>query len=110
MALSGVAHALTTDRASIHVAYGDVVGRTQVYLGREELELLDRAAAETGASRSELIRRAIRKTFGGQSQEARLDALRRSAGSWKRRSFSGSEYVDTLRGDLNERLRRIGLE
>lgn len=87
------------------------MGRTQVYLGQEELGLLDRAAGETGASRSELIRRAIRKTFGEQSQEARLEALRQSAGSWKRRRFrSGSEYVDDLRGDLNERLRRVGLE
>jgi len=86
------------------------MSRTQIYLGQEELELLDRATAETGASRSELIRRAIRRTFGQQSQDARLDALRRSAGSWKRRGFTGSDYVDALRGDLNERLRRVGLE
>jgi Arc/MetJ-type ribon-helix-helix transcriptional regulator len=84
--------------------------RTQVYLGQDELGLLDHAAAETGASRSELIRRAIRKTFGQESEEARLETLRRKAGSWKRRRFNGSEYVDALRGDLNERLRRIGLE
>jgi predicted nucleic acid-binding protein len=42
-------------------------------------------------------------------QKARLEALRRSAGSWKGRRFSGSEYVDALRGDLDERLRRLGL-
>jgi Arc/MetJ-type ribon-helix-helix transcriptional regulator len=86
------------------------MGRTQVYLGQEELGLLDRVAAETGASRSELIRRAIRRTFGQQSQEARLEAVRLSAGSWKQRRFTGSEYVDALRGDLNERLRRVGFE
>jgi Arc/MetJ-type ribon-helix-helix transcriptional regulator len=86
------------------------MSRTQVYLGEEELGLLDRAAAESGASRSELIRRAIRTTFGERSQEARLDALRRSAGTWKRRRFTGSEYVDAVRGDLNERLTRVGLE
>jgi Arc/MetJ-type ribon-helix-helix transcriptional regulator len=90
--------------------YSGVMSRTQVYLGQEELKLLDRVAAETGASRSELIRRAIRTTFGKTSQEARLEALRRSAGSWKRRHFDGAEYVDALRGDLNERLRRVGLE
>jgi Ribbon-helix-helix protein, copG family len=93
-----------------NMVYSDAMGRTQIYLGREELGLLDRAAAETGASRSELIRRAIRRTFGEQSQEDRLEALRQSAGSWKRRRFNGSEYVDALRGDLNERLRRVGLE
>lgn len=93
-----------------HVMYSGVMERTQVYLGQEELGLLDRAAAETGASRSELIRRAIRRAFGEQPQEARLEALRRSAGSWQRRRFTGSEYVDALRGDLNERLRSVGLE
>jgi predicted nucleic acid-binding protein len=82
------------------------VGRTQVYLGQEELGLLDRVAAETGASRSELIRRAIRTTFGQELQEARLEAIRQSAGSWKRRRFSGAEYVDALPGDLSDRLRR----
>jgi hypothetical protein len=90
--------------------YGDTVGRTQVYLGQEELALLDCASAETGASRSELIRRAIRGTFGAESAHARLEALHRSAGSWKRRRFTGFEYVDAVRGDLNDRLKRVGLE
>lgn len=85
------------------------MGRTQVYLGEQEQALLDRAAEETGASRSELIRRAIRRTFGEESKEARLEALRSSAGSWKRRRFDGAGYVDQVRGDLNERLRRTGL-
>jgi Arc/MetJ-type ribon-helix-helix transcriptional regulator len=89
--------------------YSGVVARTQIYLGKEELELLDRAAAATGASRSELIRRAIRSTFGAPAKEARLEALRRSAGSWKGRRYTGAEYVDVVRGDLNERLRRVGL-
>jgi Arc/MetJ-type ribon-helix-helix transcriptional regulator len=86
------------------------MGRTQIYLGDEELELLDHARSATGASRSELIRRAIRATFGRRSIEDRLSALRRSAGSWKDRDFTGAEYVDSLRGDLGERLRRLGLE
>ena len=30
------------------------MSRTQIYLGEEELKLLDRASEETGASRSEL--------------------------------------------------------
>jgi metal-responsive CopG/Arc/MetJ family transcriptional regulator len=57
--------------------YRDTMRRTQVYLGAEDLELLDREAARTGASRSELIRRAIR--------------------------------VEARRGDLTERLKRVGL-
>jgi Arc/MetJ-type ribon-helix-helix transcriptional regulator len=86
------------------------MGRTQVYLGDEELELLDRAAQATGASRSELIRRAVRRTFGEGTRVERLRALEASAGSWKGRRLTGAEYVDVLRGDLNERLRRLGVE
>jgi len=36
-----------------------LVSRTQIYLGEDERELLDRASHETGASRSELVRRAV---------------------------------------------------
>jgi hypothetical protein len=92
------------------VVYSGVVGRTQVYLGTEELELLDRASRVAGASRSELIRRAIREAFGASSKTDRGRALAASAGSWRGRSFTGAEYVDAVRGDLNDRLRRLGLE
>ena len=90
--------------------YSGVVGRTQIYLGTEELELLDRVARATGASRSELIRRAVRSTFGDKTKAERLRALGASAGSWSDRRLTGAEYVDALRGDLNERLRRLGIE
>jgi ribbon-helix-helix CopG family protein len=86
------------------------VGRTQIYLGAGELELLDRAALVTGASRSELIRRAIRGTFGEKSKADRLRALDASAGSWIGRTQTGAEYVDAIRGDLNERLGRLGID
>ncbi len=92
------------------MVYSDTMGRTQIYLGREELELLDRVAEATGASRSELIRRAVRSTFGEMTKAERLRALEASAGSWRNRGFTGAEYVDAIRGDLNERLRRLGLE
>lgn len=84
--------------------------RTQVYLGSEELELLDRVGRITGASRSELIRRAIQRTYGKKSKADRLRALAASAGSWEGRRFSGAEYVDAIRGDLRERLVRLGNE
>ena len=90
--------------------YSGVVGRTQIYLGDDELELLDHAARATGASRSELIRRAVRQTFGAGTQAERLRALQASAGTWRDRDRTGAEYVDAVRGDLNERLRRFGLE
>jgi Arc/MetJ-type ribon-helix-helix transcriptional regulator len=84
---------------------------TQIYLGEDERELLERAGRLTGASQSELIRRAIRRTFGGQlTKEEKLEALQRSAGIWKDRQFTGAEYVDAIRGgDMNEGLRRLGL-
>ncbi len=85
----------------------DVVHRTQIYLDDQELSALDAAAARTGASRSELIRRAIRTQYGERSAAARLDALRASAGAWKDREYTGSEYVDSLRGDLNDRLDQL---
>ena len=92
------------------MVYSNVVGRTQVYLGREELELLDRVTRVTGASRSELIRRAVRSTFGEKTKAEKLQALNASAGSWRGRRFSGATYVDAIRGDLTERLSRRGLE
>lgn len=39
--------------------------RTQIHLGDEEIQLLDAEARATGASRSELIRRAVRELYGG---------------------------------------------
>lgn len=86
------------------------MGRTQVYLGDEELALLERAAQASGASRSELIRRAIQRTFGASGREDRLRALEASAGSWGGRGPMGAEYVNEVRGDLGERLRRLGLD
>jgi hypothetical protein len=84
--------------------------RTQIYLGSDELELLDRVARLTGASRSELVRRAVRSTFGQPTKADKLQALEASAGSWRGRRFTGGEYVDSIRGDLNERLGRLGFE
>ena len=91
------------------MVYSGVVGRTQIYLGDDELELLGRVARATGASRSELVRRAIRNTFGEKTKAERLRALEASAGAFRARRMTGAAYVDALRGDLNERLNRQGL-
>jgi Arc/MetJ-type ribon-helix-helix transcriptional regulator len=93
------------------MVYSDAMSRTQVYLGEDELELLERASRDTGASRSELIRRAVRTTFGEGGKEEKLRALKASAGSWRGRRANGAEYVDALRsGDLNERLAQLGVK
>jgi predicted transcriptional regulator len=83
--------------------------RTQITLNDEELDLLDRAAQATGASRSELIRRAIHTAYGGRNQQERTAALKRSAGSWRGRDFTGADYVDAVRDNLDDRLSRLGL-
>lgn len=84
--------------------------RTQVYLGSEEEELLARAARISGASKSELIRRAVRKAYGDKTTQERLTLLRAGRGLWRDRDFTGAEYVDAIRHDLNDRLRHLGLE
>lgn len=87
------------------------MNRTQIYLGDDERELLARASRATGASTSELIRRAIRGMFGERTKEEKLEALRAGAGLWADRGFTGAEYVDAIRGrDMNEGLRRLGIE
>jgi hypothetical protein len=87
------------------------MSRTQIYLGEGELQLLERASHATGASRSELIRRAVRSTFGEQGKDEKLRALKASAGAWRGRRRSGAEHVDALRGgDLNKRLARLGVK
>jgi Ribbon-helix-helix protein, copG family len=78
--------------------------RVQIYLGRPELDLLDDVGARTGATRSELIRRAVRDRYGGAGPEDRRAALRASAGGWQSRAYGGASYVAALRGDLNRRL------
>jgi Arc/MetJ-type ribon-helix-helix transcriptional regulator len=83
--------------------------RMQITLNDQELELLDRAARATGASRSELIRRAIHSAYGSLSQQERTAALKRTAGAWRRRDFTGAEYVDAIRDHLGDRLSRLGL-
>jgi hypothetical protein len=84
--------------------------RTQIDLDAADVALLDREAAATGASRAELIRRAVRAQYGERSSlTARKARADRAFGAWKDRSFTGDEYVRAIRsGDMNENLRRIG--
>jgi len=91
------------------VVYNNVVARKQIYLGDEEVDLLARAELETGASRSELIRRAIRFSYGAANVADRVGVLRTTSGAWKSRQVSGADQVESLRGDLDERLKRLGL-
>ncbi|MHB8245108.1 MAG: ribbon-helix-helix domain-containing protein [Acidimicrobiales bacterium] len=79
------------------------MGRTQIYLGDDELELLDRVALATGASRSELIRRAVRNTFGEKTKAERLRAFEASAGTFRGRRACPAAPT-CLRRDRRRRL------
>jgi predicted transcriptional regulator len=83
--------------------------RTQIHLSDDDIALLDGIARATGASRSELIRRAVRRQYGEASLGERKARARRAFGAWKDREFTGDEYVRAVRsGDMNENLRRLG--
>jgi Arc/MetJ-type ribon-helix-helix transcriptional regulator len=75
--------------------------RTQISLEPDAIELLDREVARTGASRSELIRRAVRRQYGeaeGEPYAVRLERAEAAFGAWKDRKFTtGEEYVRALR-------------
>lgn len=83
--------------------------RTQISLSAADVELLERAERDSGASRSELIRRAIREHYGAPSTlEERRQRARRGFGAWSDRRFTGEEYVRAIRsGDMNDNLRRL---
>ena len=86
------------------------VGRTQIYLGDDEIALLERVERTTGASRSELIRRAIHTAYAGAPADERIAALLETAGAWSGRQETGAEIVETLRSGLDSRLQALGLE
>lgn len=94
--------------------YNQDMVRTQIHLTEEDVEILAEAARETGASRAELIRRAIRDQYSrrprrGRTPEERAAAVRAAAGAWKDRNFTGEEYVRAIRsGDMNANLRKLG--
>jgi hypothetical protein len=93
--------------------YTAPVARTQVILTDLELDLLDRASRATGASRSELIRRAVRAAYGAPEHgvDERLAGLRAARGLWRDRPFTGEQYVRAVRsGDMNANLRRLGVD
>jgi hypothetical protein len=74
--------------------------RTQIYLDERETAALDRVAAETGRTRSDLIREAVAIAYLGSpivSVDAATSALELSAGAWKGRKTDGAHYVERLR-------------
>ena len=107
--VSGIVGAMVSQSVRHHIVYSNGVHRSQIYLDDVEVALLNEAAGRTGASRSELLRRAVRAQYGTSAPERRLTALRASAGIWRGRTGTGADYVDEVRADLTERLEQVGL-
>src|SRR5689334_768704 len=87
----------------------DELERTQVYLTRAERALLERAHRETGVTQSELIRRAIDRTYLGRrrlTQDERRRVAQEAAGAWAGREQTGAEYAERLRSGRLARLHR----
>jgi Ribbon-helix-helix protein, copG family len=79
--------------------------RTQIYLSMREVDALEREAAATGRSKSDLIREAIDRAYVLPDQSLLLQAIERSAATWRRSKQSGAEYVERLR--TGRRLARL---
>jgi predicted DNA-binding protein len=78
--------------------YTYTMQRTQIYLTKREAAALDRAARQTGQTRSRLIRDAIEATYLTDADRTGvLDALEASAGIWSDRAESGEAYVERVR-------------
>jgi aspartate-semialdehyde dehydrogenase len=95
----------------------DATGKDDVFVGRirrdpgheRALDLwivadnLRKGAATNAVQIAELLHE--RELIGQRSR-----ALTASAGSWRDRAFTGAEYVDAMRGGLNDRLQRLDFE
>jgi hypothetical protein len=78
--------------------------RTQITLSDEEYASLKRESERTGPGLAELVRRALRNTYGSMDPSARAVAVRRSFGAWRTCEDSGEAYVERLRRGMAGRL------
>ena len=88
-------------RTILHVGltmmYIYTMDRTQIYLSEAQAAALDRQAARTGLSRSQLIREAIDRTYLGELGADALAVLQSTVGVWKGHRDDGAAYVKQLR-------------
>ncbi len=86
-----------------------IMQRTQIYLTKRESAALAKAAAQTGRTRSQLIREAIgaRYLVPSEQREA-LDALEATDGIWSGHAETGEATVERLRPGRLGRLHREG--
>lgn len=78
--------------------------RTQITLTDAQYENLRAEARRTGASLSELVRRAVGSAYGQVHSSDTENALAASFGAWGERDFDGAHYVERLRRGMGRRL------
>jgi hypothetical protein len=78
--------------------------RTQITLSDSQYARLKEESERSGASLSELVRRAVEEAFGFRGSMGHRRGLDDSFGAWKERDFDGARYVDRLRRGLGRRL------
>jgi predicted CopG family antitoxin len=78
--------------------------RTQITLSDAQYRRLKEEAKRTGASLSELVRRALEDAYGLPQIENVRSALGDSFGAWSDRDFDGAKYVERLRRGMARRL------
>lgn len=78
--------------------------RTQITLSEAQYARLKAESEKTGASLSELVRRALEDSYGLPKMEDARSALRDSFGAWDDRDFDGAKYVEHLRRGMARRL------
>ena len=76
--------------------------RTQITLTEEQHERLSTLSEQSGVSLSELIRRAVDRTYSSGAAAA----VAGSFGAWRGRHLDGAAYVERMRSGLAERLDR----
>jgi len=102
--LAGTASALASDHDTM---YTYIVERTQIYLTETERAALDRLAATTGRTKSQLIREAIEAHYLARpDMEQALRVLDETFGAWAGDGRpDGAGYVEIVRpGNLARRL------
>ena len=83
----------------MYISY--IMRRTQIYLSEEQGRYLERRSRATGRTVSELIRTAIDDAYlkrRPMDRAERLRIVRSTAGAWKDFPYTGSEYVERIRG------------
>ena len=79
--------------------------RTQIYLSKEEKNILSSLSVSANRTVSELIREAIDKCYSNKKHDF-IQALNRVSGIWKSRKDIKSDYVTKLRTDRRSKVIR----